>query len=403
MSATASEQGRALRRSLWGTLARWTAIYVAVFLVACLAFELVLKDEVATYVADLTSDYIAVNAEAVDNYLDLNQSTRSHYEVLYESGDGTAIIRDLDTYYRIKAFKWPLAVALFFAGYVIVVSRVLARSIGFFEELSAAVAGIVRNRNQPVRLSPPLAIEQGELNEVREAALADESAAAEAERRKDELVAYLAHDIRTPLTSVVGYLSLLDEAPDLPEEQRRRYVATALEKAETLDTLTAEFFEITRYNLSSIPIERADVNVRFLLEQVADEFLPQMQEKALTAHVEAPEGATMRVDPDKMARALGNVVRNAIAYADTETVMGLSARRIEGAGWEIAVSDRGREIAPEHLESVFDRFFREDASRAPSGNAGLGLAIAREIVQAHGGSIRAASEGGVTTFTIELP
>ena len=111
----------------------------------------------------------------------------------------------------------------------------------------------------------------------------------------------------------------------------------------------------------------------------------------------------MRVDPDKMARALGNVVRNAIAYADTETVMGLSARRIEGAGWEIAVSDRGREIAPEHLESVFDRFFREDASRAPSGNAGLGLAIAREIVQAHGGSIRAASEGGVTTFTIELP
>ncbi|MCR5582477.1 MAG: hypothetical protein K6F70_02550, partial [Eggerthellaceae bacterium] len=100
MSATASEQGRALRRSLWGTLARWTAIYVAVFLVACLAFELVLKDEVATYVADLTSDYIAVNAEAVDNYLDLNQSTGSHYEVLYESGDGTAIIRDLDTYYR---------------------------------------------------------------------------------------------------------------------------------------------------------------------------------------------------------------------------------------------------------------------------------------------------------------
>lgn len=384
-------------------LARWTVAYIAVFLVACLAFEAVLKDEVATHVVDLISDYIAVDAEALDSYLEQNRTSSSYFEVVHENENGSVLIRDLGAYYRIKSLKLPLAILLFFAGCSVLVAQVLARSIGYFEALSAAVAGVVRNREQPVRLAPALAIAQGELNEVREAALADERAAAEAERRKDELVAYLAHDIRTPLTSVVGYLSLLDEAPELSEEQRRRYVATALEKAESLDALTAEFFEITRYNLSSIPIERTDVDVRLFLDQVADEFLPQMRAKALTAHVDAPEGATMRVDPDKMARALGNVVRNAIAYADAGTTVDLSAVHTDGGGWKIAVSDQGREIAPEHLESVFDRFFREDTARASGGNAGLGLAIAREIVLAHGGSIRAESAEGVTTFTVELP
>ncbi|WP_350454928.1 sensor histidine kinase [Slackia heliotrinireducens] len=225
----------------------------------------------------------------------------------------------------------------------------------------------------------------------------------EAERRKNELVAYLAHDIRTPLTSVVGYLSLMNEAPDLPDEQRKRYVSAALAKAELLDTLTAEFFEITRYNLATIPIERTDVGVRLFLEQIAEEFLPEMQRRSITTRVEALEDAEIRIDPDKMARAIGNVVRNAVAYADDGSEVVLSARRADDAGWEIVVSDQGREIAPEHLESIFDRFYREDNARSSSGNAGLGLAIAKEIVEAHGGSIRAESADGTTRFIILLP
>jgi two-component system sensor histidine kinase VanS len=112
---------------------------------------------------------------------------------------------------------------------------------------------------------------------------------------------------------VVGYLSLLDEAPDLPEAQRQKYVSTALAKAETLDSLTTEFFEITRYNLSSIPIERDEVEVQLFLEQLASDFLPELQGRGLAVRVAAPPCKTMFADGGKMARAVGNVIRTAIA------------------------------------------------------------------------------------------
>ncbi|ACV21633.1 Sensor histidine kinase YycG [Slackia heliotrinireducens] len=395
-------QGQALRRSLYVTLAAWTALYILVFLAAVAYFEFSEKGEVAEMIAARTSTYYVLKEDEAEDYLETLDVPRGNFQTV-SSNDGEVVVRDLTTYYFIRSLKWPIAVAVFFIGYVVVVCLLITRSVGYFNELSEALAGVVRHRDQPVRLSRELAVIQGELNEVREAALADERAAGEAERRKNELVAYLAHDIRTPLTSVVGYLSLMNEAPDLPDEQRKRYVSAALAKAELLDTLTAEFFEITRYNLATIPIERTDVGVRLFLEQIAEEFLPEMQRRSITSRVDALEDAEIRIDPDKMARAIGNVVRNAVAYADDGSEVVLSARRADDAGWEIVVSDQGREIAPEHLESIFDRFYREDNARSSSGNAGLGLAIAKEIVEAHGGSIRAESADGTTRFIILLP
>ncbi len=220
-------------------------------------------------------------------------------------------------------------------------------------------------------------------------------------------MAYLAHDIRTPLTSVIGYLSLLDESPDLPAEQRQRFTRTAFMKAERLESLIEEFFEITRYNLQAIPIERSTVDVQLFLEQIADEFFPQASEKNVSITVKAPEGQTIFVDGEKLARAVGNVMRNAVAYADAGTTVSVRAQRegrgAHAAGWMITVTDHGREISPEHLESIFEKFYREDGARnAQSGGAGLGLAIAKEIIVAHEGTIEAESENGETTFTITL-
>ncbi len=402
MSRATDQQARDLRRRLAMLLLRWSLVYLAIFLACVLVFELTLRDRVSYRLADATATTVTMPADDVENYLMALDVPRDSI-VTIENDDGTVDVRNLSVYYNLRSMRWPLTAALFFAGYAGIVIALLRRSVSYFEELSGAVAGLMRHREEPVRLSDALVIAQGELNEIREQTLADERAKAEAERRKNELVAYLAHDIRTPLTSVIGYLSLLDEAPDLPESQRTRYVSTALAKAETLDALTSEFFEITRYNLTTIPIERSDIDARLFLEQLADEFLPELRANGLTIRVDAPDGASLHVDSEKMARALGNVIRNAITYADAGTELGLVARRHGVQGWTIVVRDRGREIAPEHLESIFDRFFRTDTARSAGGHAGLGLAIAREIVQAHGGSIRAESAGGVTTFTIELP
>lgn len=241
----------------------------------------------------------------------------------------------------------------------------------------------------------------------KERQLADESA------RRSDLVTYLAHDLKTPLTSVIGYLSLLDEVPDMPDAQRRRYVGVALDKACRLERLVNEFFDITRYSLTHIELELAPVDLAGLLVQIADEFYP-----ALAAHgneacivvcgerrtVEAPgEPLMVTVDAARLARVFGNLIKNAIAYSDEGTEIAIRVERDEGLV-RVSVTDTGATIPSHKLRSIFDKFFRLDEARgSATGGAGLGLAIAREIVELHGGTIAAASEEGVTTFTVELP
>lgn len=315
-------------------------------------------------------------------------------------------MRDLSTYNVVRLFKIPLAVIVYLIGFAIVLFVGFSRSMRYFDELSGAVGSLIAHRDKPVQLSAPLHATQEELNSIRVASLADERAAQAAERRKDELVAYLAHDVKTPITSIIGYLSLLDEAPDIPEEQRKRYIATALAKSERLEDLIAEFFEITRYNLQAIPIERAQVQIQLFCRQLAEEFYPEAEARGLNIAVSAPEDAVAFVDPDKFARALGNVLRNAIAHANADTAVTLQVQKTDEpmARWEFSVTDVGREISPAHLNSIFDKFYRADPARSSSdGRAGLGLAIAKEIVLAHGGTIEAASENGQTTFTIYIP
>ena len=234
----------------------------------------------------------------------------------------------------------------------------------------------------------------------------------EAARRSD-LITYLAHDLKTPLTSVIGYLSLLDEVPDMPAEQRCRYTGVALDKALRLERLVNEFFDITRYSLTHIELELAPVDLAFLLAQVADEFYPALGAHGNVARVEVEgtdrtaedpgEPLEIVADAARLARVFGNLVRNAIAYSDEGTPIDVRARR-EGDRVVVSVSDTGATIPSHKLRAIFDRFFRLDESRASAtGGAGLGLAIAREIVELHGGEISAASEAGVTTFTVELP
>lgn len=311
--------------------------------------------------------------------------------------------RDLSLYNVAKQFKAPVAIGLYLVGCIVLIFIGYGRAMRYFDELSSAVGGLMADREKPVELSPELEPTQDELNSIRLASLADERAAKYAERRKDELVAYLAHDIKTPLTSVMGYLMLLEEAPDMPREQRMRFVEIAAEKAQRLEALVDEFFEITRYNLQSMPVERANVDAGILMAQIADEFYPDAQSRGIEIEVDAPSDTRMFVDADKFARALGNVMRNAIAYADSDSKIALAAV-LEDGRWRIEVRNSGREISEAHLKSIFEKFYREDAARSTSsGGAGLGLAIAKEIVTAHGGTISAESRGGVTTFTITVP
>ena len=225
---------------------------------------------------------------------------------------------------------------------------------------------------------------------------------AEAQRRND-LIAYLAHDLKTPLTSVLGYLSLLDEADDLPEAQRRKYVRVALQKAVRLEQLINEFFEITRYNLHQIVLEKETVDLAYLLVQLTDEFYPSLAAHGNTARLEVPEELPLYGDPMKLARVFNNLLKNAIAYSYPDTEVLVSACT-EGSEAVLRFVNRGRTIPAGKLDALFEKFFRLDEARTGNtGGAGLGLAIATEIVELHGGAIAAASADEVTTFTVRLP
>lgn len=224
-----------------------------------------------------------------------------------------------------------------------------------------------------------------------------------AEQRKNDLVVYLAHDIKTPLTSVIAYLNLLQEAPDLPTEQRTRYIGITLEKAYRLEQLIDEFFEITRFNLQSIVLYREPLHLCYMLRQMADEFYPILSATRNTVEVEAPPELTVQADPDKLARVFNNILKNAAAYSAPGTPIRIVAKQQED---EVFVSfyNQGKIIPQDQLDSIFEKFYRLDSARGTkNGGAGLGLAIAKEIVTAHGGNIHAASSAQGTCFTVMLP
>ena len=227
--------------------------------------------------------------------------------------------------------------------------------------------------------------------------------AIEAEKKKDDLVMYLAHDLKTPLTSVIGYLTLLDESRDLTAEQRAKFVGISLDKAYRLEQLINEFFEITRFNINTVTLERNRIDLNMMLEQIADEFYPMLSEKNLSVQTDIPEHIIMFADADKIARVFDNLLKNAVnySYEGTSIKIGVRIRRNRVI---IKFRNQCDEIPQSKLDRLFEKFYRMDSSRnSYSGGSGLGLAISKQITELHGGSITAKSSPEHTDFTVVLP
>lgn len=229
------------------------------------------------------------------------------------------------------------------------------------------------------------------------------SRAAEAESRKNDLVMYLAHDLKTPLTSVIGYLTLLDESPELSREQRAKFTGIALDKAYRLEQLINEFFEITRFNINSVTLEKNRIDIGMMLHQLSDEFYPMLSEKQLDINIDTKEKILVFGDSDKLARIFGNLLKNAVAYSYDSSVIFVGARVINN---RLVIKFRNRcDMIPEaKLTRLFEKFYRTDTARmTASGGSGLGLAIAKQLTELHGGAIKAASNESYTEFTVILP
>lgn len=280
----------------------------------------------------------------------------------------------------------------------------IRKPLDLLDELAEAADVLTQpETEEAIALAPELWELEEHLNLAKSRALRAAYAAREAEQRKNDLVVYLAHDLKTPLTSVIGYLTLLRDEPDLSPALRARYTGVALDKAERLEDLINEFFDITRFSLTQLELEKSPVDLVRMLQQVAWEFQPQLAERELTCRLDLPAALEYSCDPDKLARVFDNLLRNACHYSTPGTEVTIAAA-VEESGVVLTVANTGVTIPPEKLNRIFEQFFRLDSSRASrTGGAGLGLAIAKEIVELHGGAISAQSRDGATTFTVRLP
>ena len=303
------------------------------------------------------------------------------------------------------------------AGWAAITHYFVNRPLRYLDEIIDASGKLIASREEPVRLSDVLEDVEKQLNQFRLQGLQAEATAREAEQRKNDLIIYLAHDLKTPLTSIIGYLSLLRDEPQISPEFRARYTDIALDKALRLEELTNEFFDITRFNLTTLTLEPEQVNLSRMLEQITYEFLPVLSDKGLSWQLELQPEVQMNCDPDKLQRVFDNLIRNAVNYSYPDTVISLSMKTANvsrqpassqsspGTSWiEVQISNHGKTIPPEKLGRIFEQFFRLDSSRSSStGGAGLGLAISKEIVELHGGRIQAESSDERITFTVWLP
>jgi two-component system sensor histidine kinase VanS len=335
----------------------------------------------------------------------------------------------------------------------------LSRFTRYFDEIDDGLDILVRDEDREIALSTEMEFMEHKLNALKRTLKQREEDARLTEQRKNDLVMYLAHDIKTPLTSIIGYLSLLDEAPDMPIEQKAKYVHITLEKAYRLEQLIDEFFEIARYDLPTMSLAKREIDLYYMLAQMAEEFYPLLAAHEQHLRVDAPEELVISGDPDKLARVFNNILKNAIAYSAPDSTISITATLsadgdngansagsigsigspggtnstsgIEGADRisgisgisgasgtltadpdatggingtvTIAFKNEGS-IPPGKLAAIFEKFYRLDDARSPdTGGAGLGLAIAREIILQHGGQIHAHSDETHTTFTVELP
>lgn len=224
------------------------------------------------------------------------------------------------------------------------------------------------------------------------------------EKSKDELISNVSHDIRTPLTSIIGYLGLLKSGVSDPEDQQR-YLNIAYMKAEQMKSLAHDLLEYTTLKSTSTKLSLSSLHIFSMLEQVAAGFEFEADEKGIIFNIETrPKDLTIQADPEKLVRVYNNLISNALKYGTGATQINLIANLVNNNEVELRVENNGARIPEESLKKIFERFYRMETSRnTKTGGTGLGLSITKSIVDLHHGKIHCESDDNWTRFIICLP
>lgn len=381
-------------------------------------------DNYKIVITDLEGKVVFRSENAPETYIDVHKVIRnametrnegsnrrsevsSFYPVTYDNQKSYLIVSGIPqpSISYIKG-QSPLSLLSTIAVFIFLFYYLTRKKMRYIEELATGLR-IIATGNLDHRVIQRSQDELGSLAKDMNLMVADLQHTIEEERRaerlKNELVTNVSHDLRTPLTLIIGYLRLLHDKGYETPEQAAGYVSIAYSKAEKLQGLIEDLFEYTKLTHQDIPLYKQGVAINEVLEQLLEEYVTLSEEQQLTLIRSIPqERLSVQIDVDKMIRVFENLLGNAIKYSPkpgTITV-GMAKERDHVL---IRISNKADAITREELEQLFDRFYRIDKARtSDTGGSGLGLAIARSIVESHDGTIWAESADGSIHFYVKL-
>ncbi len=284
----------------------------------------------------------------------------------------------------------------------IILYRFISKYVNSINEVYKSLDRILEEDNETIKLPDNMNQFAEKINEIKYNYISTKNSERDAEQKKNDLIMYMAHDLKTPLTSIIGYLTLLSDEKEIPKKLQEKYINIALNKSLRVEELINQFFDITRYNLHAMPIIKNEINIAYLLKQLVDECYPMLENKGLCCKLNTPDKIMYLGDGDKLARAFDNLLKNAINYSFEGSTIEINLLQKED---KILISfrNKGEKIPEYKLEKIFEKFYRGDEARISStGGAGLGLAITKEIIELHEGSIKVKNDDEYIEFDIEL-
>ena len=211
----------------------------------------------------------------------------------------------------------------------VIIYRFISKNVDSINEVYKSLDLILKEDNETIKLPSEVNEFSDKLNDIKYDYILNKKNAKEAENKKNDLIMYMAHDLKTPLTSIIGYLTLLSDEKDISKESQQKYIKIALDKSLRVEDLTNQFFDITRYNLQNMPINKQEINLVYLLRQVIDECYPMLEKRNLKCEFKSIDKVMYYGDGDKLARAFDNLLKNAINYSYENTIIEIELEQKE--------------------------------------------------------------------------
>lgn len=303
----------------------------------------------------------------------------------------------------IKENMLAILITLITADTIIILWLRYTESLQYIEMMLEAGKVLVNDDETLINLPIELKEIEEQMNQIKQESLQNKKAIKEAEKQRNDLLLYLAHDLKTPLTSIIGYLNLITKQPNLTIEEKSQYSQIAYDKAIRLEELIEEFFSIAKYNLTDTELEFSNVNLSIMLAQISYEFMPLYHEKNIECKTFIEDNLNINLDINLFERVLDNLIRNAINYSTSNSKIIIEANKTDDYLF-IRITNHVEKIKLDKLERIFEPFVRLDSARnSKTGGSGLGLAITKRIVELHQGTIMVSGVNNYIIFTIKLP